>query len=182
VIHLHGAVAIDEDERAALVVERRGERDAEFRGRDGEPALHVLVLRVEGGDLRAAGAEIARPFQLPPDRADALRVGDDLPVMGGLALAVEIALADLVRADRQPLRGLREDVLDRHHRLRPAEAAERGLRGLVRPAHAAGRLEVRHEVGVVAVEERPPHDRLRQVEAPPSVGEERQLQRLELAR
>src|SRR6185503_16748783 len=98
----------------------------------------LVVLRVEGGDLRAPGIEIARRLELAPDPGDPPRVGDRLPVMRGVPVAVEIPLADRLGADRQPLRGLREDVLDGDHRLGPAEAAEGGLRRLVRAADAAG--------------------------------------------
>ena len=179
-IHLHGAVSIDEDERSPLVVERRGERDAELRRRDGEAALRLVVLRVERRNPRAPRVEIARRLQLLPDPLDAVRFLDGLPVMRGLPDAVEVALADDVRRDRQALRRLRQDVFDGDHRLRTAETAERGLRRLVRAADAAGRFDVGQVVRVVAVKERPPHDRLRQIEAEPAVGEERDAQRLDL--
>ena len=39
VIHLHAAVAIDQHQRARLVEERGGERDAELHRRDGDAAL-----------------------------------------------------------------------------------------------------------------------------------------------
>ena len=39
VIHLHAAVAIDQHQRAGLIEERGGERDAELHRRDGEAAL-----------------------------------------------------------------------------------------------------------------------------------------------
>ena len=45
VVHLDAAVAVDQDERAALVVERGRERDAELRGRDREAALQVRAAR-----------------------------------------------------------------------------------------------------------------------------------------
>ena len=41
VVHLHRAVAVDEHERAGLVVAGRGERDAELHRRDREAALDV---------------------------------------------------------------------------------------------------------------------------------------------
>ena len=97
-----------------------------------------------------------------------------------LSIAVEVPLADGVRRNRQALRRLREDVFDGDHRLRTTEAAERGLRRLVRAADAAGRLDVRQVVRVVAVEERPPHDRLGEIEAEPAIGEERDAQRFDL--
>ena len=108
-------------------------------------------------------------------------VVDRLAVVRRVAVAIEVALADDVGRQRQPLRRLRQDVFDDEHRLRSAEAAERRLRRLVRAADAARHLDRRQLVGVVAVEQRAPHDRLGQVEAPAAVGVEREPQRLDAA-
>ncbi len=89
--------------------------------------------------------------------------------MRGVALAVEIALADDVGGNRQPLGGLRHDVLDRDHRLRTAESAKRRLRCLVRAADTTGRFDVGQVVRFVAMKQRPPHDRLRQIETPAAI-------------
>src|SRR5207253_10978874 len=131
----------------------------------------------ERRDLLTPGVELAGRFQLPPDPLDAVSLLDRLSVVCRLSIAVEVPLADGVRRNRQALRRLREDVFDGDHRLRTTEAAERGLRRLVRAADAAGRLDVRQVVRVVAVEERPPHDRLGEIEAEPAIGEERDAQR-----
>src|SRR6185503_16577667 len=115
--------------------------------------------RVEGGNLRTPRIEFARLLQLTPDSVDPPGVDDGLAVMRRLPFAIEVPLADNVSRNGQPLRGLREDVLDCHHRLWTAEAAERGLGRLVRAADAAGGFDVGQVVRVVAVKQRAPHDR-----------------------
>ena len=61
--------------------------------------------------------------------------------------------------------------------LRPAEAAEGRVRRQVGPADGAGDLDVRDEVGVLGVEQRPLHDGERQVGREAAVGVEVGLER-----
>ena len=58
VVHLHGAVRVDQHERPRLVECRAGERDAELLRRHGEAALHPGVPRIPCVDLRAGALEI----------------------------------------------------------------------------------------------------------------------------
>ena len=72
-----------------------------------------------------------------------------LAVVRLVALPVEIPLADDVGRQSEPLRRLRQNLFDDQHPLRPAESAKRGLRRLVRAAHAPGHLDGRQLVRVV---------------------------------
>ena len=98
VIHLHAAIAVDEHQRAGLVEEGGGERDAELHGRDGDAALAMRVRGVEAVDRGAARGEIAGRVQFVPDAFDARGVFDRLAVVRGVAFAIEVALAHDVRA------------------------------------------------------------------------------------
>ncbi len=60
VVHLHAAVLVDQHQRAGLVVERRGERDAELHRRHRQPALAVRAAGVELVDLAPPLVEVAR--------------------------------------------------------------------------------------------------------------------------
>ena len=97
VIHLHAAVAVDQHERSGLIVQRGGEGDAELDGSDGDSAAAIRVRRIERIHLLAARYEPARFLELSPNARDALRILHRLAVVRGLALAVEVALADDVR-------------------------------------------------------------------------------------
>ena len=58
VVHLDGAVGVDEDEGAGLIVVFEGETDAKFDGRDGESAFGVRVGGVPVGDFVLALSEV----------------------------------------------------------------------------------------------------------------------------
>ena len=58
VVHLDGAVGVDEDERTGLVVVFEREADAELDRSDGEAAFGVRVIGVPCGDGRAARGEV----------------------------------------------------------------------------------------------------------------------------
>src|SRR6185436_5781356 len=103
--------------------------------------------------------ELGRLLQPRPDRLHPVRVLDHLAVMRAIAFAIEVALANHVGGKPEALRGDREDLFDRDHGLRTTEAPERGLRGLVRPAHAPAYLDRRQVIGIVAVKQRSPHYR-----------------------
>ncbi len=68
VVHLHAAIAVDQHQRAGLIEEGRGERDAELHRRDGEAALACAdALRLKRIDRCAARVEVAGLLQLVPD-------------------------------------------------------------------------------------------------------------------
>ena len=118
---------------------------------------------------------------LVPRGGDPLGVPHRLAVRRGLAVDVEVAPAQVDRVDPEQRRAPAQDVLDHEHPLRSAEAAERGLRGLVGAGDAAVEPDVRDPVGVVDVAQRARQHRLAEVEAPAAVGGERGLERLQPA-
>ena len=151
VVQLHAAVLIDEYQRARLVEEGGGERDAELHRRDGEAAFLVRVLRIEVLHLGPARLELTGLPELRPDVLDAPRILHQLVVMGAVALGVEVALADHVRRQIE----LARDAVEASSiismpcgppkpRNAVAELCASGTRG--------PRLHVRHEVAVVGVE------------------------------
>ena len=127
------------------------------------------------GDGFAALVEIAGDFQFVPDAGDAGRIFHRLAVVGHIAFAVEVALANEVRRESEVARDAIENVFDHDHALGAAEAAEGGLGGLVGLADPAGGVEGGDEVGVVAVEEGAPEDGVGEVEAPAAVRVELQF-------
>ena len=137
-------------------------------------ALNSAIASAPAGDL--SGRE-----HLVPRGDDALGVADRLAVRRRLALDVEVAAAQVDRVDPEQRGAPAEDVLDHQHPLRPAEATERRLRGLVGARDPAVEEDVRDPVGVVDVAERPGEHRLAQVEAPAAVGGEGGLERLQPA-
>ena len=173
VTDLHRAVLVEEHERAGLVEERGREGDAELHGRDREAALAVVVVRVEGFDLGPTRFQLRRLAELRPHRAEARRVVDRLPVVGAVAVAVEVALAHHVRRQAGRARDAIEDLFDHHHALRAAEAAEGRVRDDVGLADATHHAHRRHEVGVVEVKHAALEHRLGEIEAPAAVRVER---------
>jgi hypothetical protein len=127
VVHLHGAITIDEDQRAGLVVVRRRKRDAELHGRHRQTALSMHVPRVERLHLLAPVLERAASLQLVPDRRNTAGITNRRSVMCVVSFAVEILLTDDMRRQMQALCALRQDFLDHQHALGTAEPAERGL-------------------------------------------------------
>jgi hypothetical protein len=104
-----------------------------------------------------------------------------LPVGCGLPGDVEVAPAQGLRVEAEQWRTPPEDVLDHEHALWAAEAAEGGLRGLVRLRDPAVHPHVRDPVGVVDVAEGPGQHRLGQVEAPAAVRRQGCVEGLEPA-
>ena len=174
VVDQHRPVLVDVHERTGLVEGGEGERDAELHRRDRESALHVLVLGVERGDPGTPRVEVARRTAAPPRSRAGARHGARAgrTAWSGRArrsCAPAASAASMPEERRDPA----EDVLDHEHALRTPEAAERGLRRLVRLRDAALGDEVGDPVRVVDVAERATHHRLREVEAPAAVGRER---------
>ena len=91
-------------------------------------------------------------------------------VRGVAALAVVVAGAHLGRIEPEGLGDGVEGVLDDHHALGPAEAAEGRVGCGVGAADPADDPQRGHEVGVVDVEQRPIHHRPRQVDHPAPVA------------
>ena len=185
VVDQHRAVLVDVHQRAGLVERGQVERDPELHRRDGQGPLGVLVLGVEPAISSRRASSSPDPMHLVPDRGEPLGVADRLAVGGGLRRAarraVEVAPAQLDGVDPEQGRAPAEDVLDHDHALRPAEAAERGLRGLVGLRDPAVDPDVRHPVGVVDVAQGAGQHRLGQVQAPAAVGGQRRLERLDQA-
>ena len=177
VVDQHRSVLVDVHQRAGLVEGGQVERDPELdRGHPDGP-LGVRVARVERRDLGPPAVQLAGLGHLVPDGTDPVRVPDRLAVRRGLALAVEVAPAQLVRRESEQWCAATEDVLDHDHPLRAAEPAERGLRRLVRLRDPAVDPDVRDPVRVVDVAQRPRQHRLGQIEAPPTVGGQGRLER-----
>src|SRR5205823_2748832 len=105
-------VAVDEHQRAALVEERRGERNAELDRRDGEAAPRVKMFGVEGADRGSPPLEIARLDELGPDPLEPLSVFDRLTVVRGVAVAIKVAPPDDVGWQRELLCGARQNLFD----------------------------------------------------------------------
>ena len=177
VVDQHRAVLVDVHQRAGLVVGGEVERDPELHRGDGQAPLGVRVRGVEGGDLRLPARDVGAREHLVPRLDDAARVAHRLAVGRRLALDVEVAAPQVRRVEPEQRRAAAEDVLDHQHPLRPAEAAERGLRGLVGAGDPPVQEDVRDPVGVVDVAQRPRQHRLAEVEAPAAVGGEGGLER-----
>ena len=134
VVHLHAAIAIDQHQRAGLVEERGRERDAELHRRDGEAALGVRVRRVERVRLASRRASNSLDcLQLLPDASRCA----PRPSPAGRSAWCRLRDRSCARARRPAaVPSVRatavQNVFDHQHALRSAEAAERGLRRLVR--------------------------------------------------
>ena len=129
VVQHQRAVRIDMEQAAGLVQVRGGERDAEFDRRERDAALEDQAAGVERADRLAPRVIVGALFELPHDVVDHV-VDDRLVVVRDVALvdAVEIELAHVEGILAEVARDLVDDALDAHHALRPAEAAERGIR------------------------------------------------------
>ena len=154
VVDQHGAVLVDEYERAGLVEERLVERDPELDRSDRQAALDVRVALVEGSDLEAASVECGALQDFGPDGRHPLGVLHHLRVRSGLARAVEVATSQFDGINSERRRTRAEHILDQENPLRPTEATEGGLRGLVRLGDAAVHLYRGDPVRVVDVAER----------------------------
>ena len=171
-VHLHAAIAIDQHQRAGLIVQVAVNEMPNFTGVMAMPRLRCGCAALNAIDLLAPRREIAGFLQLSPDPRDALGVFHRLSVVRGLAFAIEIALADHIGRQSESARDPVQNVFDHQHALRPAEAAERGLRSLVRLADLPRDLDSRQVVGVVHMKHGAPQDGLGEVEAPAAVGEQ----------
>ena len=179
---LHRAVGVDVDQRVALVEELRRERDAELHAGHRQAADVRARRRVEPGDFVAPLAVLRSGGQRREDfrqmvAVEQLAVGRDV----ALADAVQVAHPHVEGVEAQVLGDRLQNVLDHGHRLRAAEAAEGRVRRQVREAHLAGELDVRQEVAVVGVQQRPLHHGQRQVGRAAAVGVVRDAQRVDAA-
>ena len=86
VIHLHGSVGINQNQRPGLVEHGIREGNAEFDRRQGDAALAVRMRGVPSRDLRAAGGEVRPLFHIVPHLPDAV-VFDLLSVVRRVCLA-----------------------------------------------------------------------------------------------
>ena len=102
--------------------------------------------------LFAPLGESAGFLEPAPDDFDTSSILHPLPIVRGVALAIEIAFADDLRGQAQPSRGLIQNLFDHEHALWAAEAAKSGLRGLMGTADQAGEFGHWEQIGVVAVE------------------------------
>ena len=135
-----------------------------FTGVIASPRLTCRLAALNAATSAQRASNDAGRLQLGPDARDALRSPHRLAVVRRVALAVEVARADDVRRQIERPRDAIEDLLDHEHALRAAEAAEGGVRDVVRAADAADHVHVRHEVAVVEVEHRAAEHRRAQVE------------------
>src|SRR5262249_12824859 len=136
----------------------------------------VEVCGIVTADSLAAGRKTTRLLQLIPDSWNEDGIFHELPVVGAVALAIEVSLADQFRRKRERSRNAIKHVFDDQHSLRTAKAAERGLRGLVRATNISSCFHCGNKVGVVAMEQGPRHDGLGEIKAPAAIGVELQLQ------
>ena len=149
-----------------------------FSGNRPRPRFRIGLARVEGVDLGAPAIEVAASRFTSAQTArqmvlvDLLAVGRLVP-----ALAVEIERAHLVGVAAELVGDAVERILHDHDALRPAEAAEGGVRLLVGLAGIADGAEVRHPVGVVGMGERAGDHARRQVEAPAGIGRQHRIER-----
>ena len=142
-------------------------------------ALGVRVRGVERGDLGQRPATSPHSIACDQIRSSRSACRTGWPYGVVWPGRVEVAAPQLAGVDPERGRAAAQDVLDDDHALRPAEAAERGLRRLVGLRDPAVHLDVRDPVGVVDVAQRPGQHRLGQVEAPAAVGGQRGAQRAE---
>ena len=172
VVHLHGAVRVNQHQRTGLIEDGIGEGNAEFHRRECNAALAVRAGCVPGGDLRAAARQIGRRLEFVPDLFDPV-VLDLLSVVRRIGLAaavVEIALAHHFRRKTELPRYAVDDLLDNQHALRTPEAAESGVGNEVRLHHLAAQFDVRDVVAVVRVEHGAVGHRHGKIESPATVG------------
>ena len=153
VIEMDAAVGINVEKGAGLVQMRRGEGDAELYRRQRQALLEIGTGGVERRDLPAALPVVRRRLQIGDQlRQDVVLDGHVIGRHVALALAVEIALADLQRILAELAGDRIHHLLDSHHALRPAEAAEGGVRHQVRLAATGGDARAVEVVAVVGME------------------------------
>ena len=155
VVHLNGAIGVDQDESACLVVVLQGKADAEFNGGDGEASALLRVGLVPGLEFFLSSCEVGGFDEFVPDTLDAVAFHDFAVVSGvGLAFAVvEVACAHLFGWEVEREGDAGHDVFDDDHSLRSPETAESGVGGGVGFANAAFEVDVCKIISVVEVEE-----------------------------
>ena len=89
-----------------------------------------------------------------------------------VAFAIEVALAHGLRRKAEGSGDAVQNILDHQHALRPAEAAERRLRSLMRLADEARDLERRDVVRVIDVKHGASEHGFGEVKAPAAIGVE----------
>ena len=168
-VQMHRPVGIDMDQRPGLVEEGRVEGDAELHRGQRDAAPDHAVRPVEGFDLGAPGG-VVRAFGQFADNIlqhailDQLAVGRaPLAAIGREFVRIEIAPAHQQRVDPQMMRHLVHHPFDADHALRPAKAAEGGVRLGVRLAAMRDHPHVRNVIGVVGMAHGARRNRLGQV-------------------
>src|SRR6185436_4704261 len=135
-------------------------------------AFAMGMLSIPRRDFGTATNQVAGLFQISPDSLDAV-ISYFLPVMGrvGLALAtIKISFPDSFWRQSEAARHPSDYILDNHHALRSAEAAESGVGGDIGPGHLTTKLNRRNVIGVIKMKEGAVGDSLRQVHRPTAVG------------
>ena len=169
---LHRAVGVDVHQRVALVQKLRGERDAELHARHRQAAdvRSRCVVEPRRSPRAACDTASGRPASRRSPANGCLSNTWPYGVMFRSPTPYRFRSCTS-NASRPDVLGDRlQNVLDDRHRLRPAEAAERRVRRQIREAHLAGELDVRQEVAVVGVEQRPLHHGQRQIGRGAAVG------------
>ena len=164
-------VGIDIDQRTGLIEVRRVERDTEFHRRQCNATLDDrarVVLGAQGGATRAI---VTAALQLGHDVVQDV-VFDWLTVMRFVAVseAVEVDSAHIKRIAAECVSDFVHDLLDQEHALRPAKAAERGVRHLVRLAQKVADAHMLKVVRIVDVAHCARIDRAREIGRIPAVG------------
>eukprot|EP00968_Pinguiococcus_pyrenoidosus_P023204 scaffold3643_cov267-Pinguiococcus_pyrenoidosus.AAC.5 len=164
--HQDGSIRVDMDQRTSLVHKLGSKVDAKL-GRDPrDAALSVPIVPIEMIDQRLSRRKVAAAEQLVQHARDMPRgPWDPLPVVRDRTVSVEVPLSHLHHVHLQGCREVVHGGFADHHSLRPSEAAERGMRRHVCPAHVPRGAEGAPLVGVVQMEEGAVHHRRREVQA-----------------
>ncbi len=163
-VHEDGAVVVHVHQRAGLVEVPHVERDAELHRRQRQAALEHRAGRIERTHGFAPRTVVGRGFQLVEQFVDdvvfyRLAVWRDVvPVF-----AVEVGAAHIQRVAAERARDVVQDVLDGERALRPAEAAEGGVRLRVGARAETVDLHFGQPVGVIEMADGARHHRTGQV-------------------
>ena len=155
VVEHHAAIGIDVHQRARLVERRAVERDAELDRHGGEALLHDRIVAVEGVDILAPALDVDRALEFADHALDDVVL--DAHAVGRHVVAADAVVVALSYGGDRQLQVPRDDLddgLDRHHALRAAIAAERGVRHRVGLAGEAAQAHMRQPVAVVGMAER----------------------------
>ena len=162
VVELHAAIQIHQHQRTALVQMLGSEGDAKLHRCQRDAFFQVSVACVELRDGAAARFVVDALFEFADEFIkdivfDRHAEGRDV----ALGNAIKIGLANFERILAQTPRDLLDHFLDADHALRPAEAAKRGVRRLVREAALRCDAQLVEEIRVVRVRHRTVGDRMR---------------------